>query len=377
MSIWAMEPDHADTDMVAALPIEVRRMLAIEITAAASGHESDSFLLRVVSEAVDAFVRAHGAPKVAAARVARDLRVLGIQQPGLGTDHDLLAQAFERASQAALVGVRRALGTDVHGDPLADVLSRVAEYMRLLQGHARAGLTQAERLLSVPEEDRRKQLRRALFGSGEPIDALALLTGHDPAALYVAVISVRAPLPDALTHDPTVFLGTPVEALVPAGQAAESLADVLTDQAVVSPPTPLEQCTEAIDLTRRAAMLLRSGVIKRSRTVVSGADLIGPTMLGGHRLLGEWAVQRHLGELGAMKEPRRSDYAVLLLTWLERGQPLSHIAQVLDVPAQTAHHRFHAIRTLFGDRLDNPLTRLELIVALRTVLPHWRAQRKQ
>jgi hypothetical protein len=101
-------------------------------------------------------------------------------------------------------------------------------------------------------------------------------------------------------------------------------------------------------------------------------DLLGDLVVNGSQLLAELAIDKHLGRLGTLTPSRRLALAELTLGALEAGTSLDQVARQLGIPRQTAHSRMKTVRKIFGDALHDPTQRLELIVALRAVLPRWR-----
>ena len=83
-----------------------------------------------------------------------------------------------------------------------------------------------------------------------------------------------------------------------------------------------------------------------------------------------------MGRLGryANVAHRRIDTGQFLLEWLLRGVSLAQLARDLQIPKQTAHYRAQTLRDLFGEDLDDPRHRFELIIALRCALPRWQEE---
>ncbi|HVX54026.1 helix-turn-helix domain-containing protein [Nocardioides sp.] len=348
-----------------------------EVAHAASGGDTSlTPVVDVVAEAVQAFLEANGVAHVAARKVGRQFRRLCVAELPSEIDSARLTRAFERAQSAALVAARQHFEPHLDHDRLIQVLDRIVEYLQLLHDHAGHGLAETHRLRELASERQHEELRRALFRSAEPIDILGRLTGHDPEATYVAVIAVDDVLPKSLLEAPDTMVGSRREALVaPELLEDPQVVESLQHRVVTGPPLPLEAVPEAVEMARRAARLLRSGAASHEGPVVPCDDLICHLAVGGSPLLNELAARKHLESFNELRTSQVLDYAELLLLWLERGQPLNHIANSLNLPPQTVHHRFTVLRRLYGEQLDDPNTRLELLLALRHALPRWRANR--
>lgn len=350
--------------------------LVAEVVFAAVGDDASmSAVTDVVASAVEAFLEANGIADVAARKVGRQLRQLGVGVLAAETDLQELTRAFERVNVAAVQAAHHLFRPHLDHDRLIDVLSNIAEYLSLLYLHARHGLSESHRLRELDDARREEELRRALFHTAEPIDVLANLVGRDLRTPYVAVVSVGGPLPDTVLENPDTIVGNRAEAVIPPVLLEEpQVLAGIQYRMVAGPAVPLESVPEAVELTRRAARLLATGTVTHPGPIVPCGDMIGFLAIAGSPLLNELAAHKHLAPMLTLRKAQRLDYAQLLLLWLERGQPLAQIANLLSVPSQTVHHRFTVIRQLYGERLDDPNTRLEILVALRHVLPRWRAE---
>ena len=69
--------------------------------------------------------------------------------------------------------------------------------------------------------------------------------------------------------------------------------------------------------------------------------------------------------------PRRLKFARLLAAWLEYGGSQAELAQTMQAHRQTVHYRIGRLQAMFGDQLADRDARVELLLALRWVLPQW------
>lgn len=350
---------------------------------AAIVHGDSALLRRVVIESIDAFVACDSDPEPAAAQVAPLLWEVGEQHARRGFDADDLNESFRKAQVAAQRGLQFAVGTSLTHDAMSRLRQNVITFLQHLHRHAWIGWERTQVMLAMPDSERRDQLGSSLLRPADlsALQKLAEFSGIDLKSDYVLVVSAAGELPRALLDAPKILAGeSRYEALVPATLGLTELADQLSTtgsaepaQVVMGPPAPLTEIVNTAGPTRRGAELLREGLASDPRTVVPCTDLLASLVVDGNPKLTGLIVAKHLGQMEALVPARRLATAELLLQWLERGQPIRQIAREMGIPAQTAHSRMKNIRTLFGDALEDPAQRLELLIALQATLPRWRS----
>lgn len=334
----------------------------------------DELIERIVAESIAAFLAEPGSPRSAAARVAPLLWELGERHVARGLPTDTLDSGFTHARAAAQRGfqfVVRLPGT-------ADQALRedLTAFVHLLHRQASGAWERGHALLHG-DTARRELLGATLLRSGArtPTDRLIRRRDLEPDAAYVLVVSAAEEIPDAVFDDPAVLGGaTRREVLLPAGTAVSDLGRHAPRQVVIGPVGPLRAVGRTADPVRRGAQLLGEGRAYDERTVVPCVDLLSVLVTDGLPGLSELLAAKHLTQMERLSSKRRIAEGELLLRWLELGQPLNQVARSLDVPPQTAHSRLKHLRGLFGDALDDPTQRLELIVALQATLPRWRRE---
>lgn len=365
-------PSRAD---VAPERFAILRDRIVRTVMMSSGAHGDDLLDQVVTAALDAFVETGGDVRRAAAHVAPLLEAIGERQAHRGWTHESLAGAFQVATTAAQKGLVQAVGDLMTRDLLMRLREDLMAYLLRLYRCTRTGFDRTHRLLSMSREELRTGLAAMAFGgdAAAGIETMAPLAGWSIDERVIAVVSIDGELSAALRgHARVISHTSPAEVLVPEAWAASGMLNrYLTDQAVAGPPTRLVAAAGAVTLARRAAELLRTGVISDDRRLVPCSDLLGDLIVGGNQLLADLLVEKHLPALEAMPRGRRMDLGTILLHSLERGLPTNQLARALGLPAQTAHSRMQTLRTIYGAALDDPTQRLELIVALRAALPRW------
>lgn len=383
MSIWATESPSGgyerragslgggvdleyENDGLEALNVLLRRAVDTYITG------RNRLLDRLLSESVEAFIAARGVSEVAAQQVGPLARELGDRHARYGYDLDDLTASFCRAQKAAQRGLQFVMGAAATQDIGRLVRDEVDRFIDMLHREARGA---GERVLAVrgmPAAERRRRLGLALTGPADlvRIELLARFSDIDLDVEYVVVVAVGDDLPELAGSSGALPGGLDRELLVPVGYVIKGWPG----QVVVGPPAPLRAIAATVGPTRRAADLLRAGAITDSRRVVPCSDLLASLIVDGDPNLTELIMGKHLGKLDGLSAQQRLNSAELLLQWLERGVPLNQLARELGLPEQTAHSRMKRIRQIFGDALDDPTQRLELIVALHAAVPRWRAE---
>ncbi|WP_164478007.1 helix-turn-helix domain-containing protein [Nocardioides pantholopis] len=334
----------------------------------------DELVERIVAEAITAFFAEPGSPRRAAGRVAPLLWELGERHVARGLPSDTLDSGFAHARAAAQRGFQFVVKLPGTGDQA--LREDLTAFVQLLHRQASGAWERGHTLLHG-DTDRRELLGTTLLraGSRTPTGRLLRRRGLDPDAEYVLVVSAAGEIPDAVFDDPAVLGGvTRREILLPAGAVVPDLGRHAPRQVVIGPVAPLRSVGRTADPVRRGAQLLGEGRAYDERAVVPCEDLLSVLVTDGLPGLSDLLAAKHLTSMEQLSSKRRVAEGELLLRWLELGQPLNQVARSLDVPPQTAHSRLKHLRGLFGDALDDPTQRLELIVALQATLPRWRRE---
>ncbi|MFF7791468.1 helix-turn-helix domain-containing protein [Streptomyces sp. NPDC007991] len=238
-----------------------------------------------------------------------------------------------------------------------------------------------ERLRSSDQLERqRRRLIGLLLGDG-PVSPEAV---HDlahaarwPVPRQVAVVAL-ASSPDIreetwplTTSDILVDMESrPPRMLVPDPHnqshfAGRAFALAIRDRpAAIGPTVPLAQAARSLLWATRALGLMGRGILPRQE-VVRCVDHLSTLLLHSDEpLLGE--LRSHvLAPLDTVSEGQRSRHAETLLAWLLSGSNVPDVAARLHLHPQSVRYRLRRLRQLFGDALDDPNTRLDLILALR------------
>ncbi|MGJ9422531.1 helix-turn-helix domain-containing protein [Aeromicrobium sp. CF3.5] len=360
------------------VPAESLALLRDRVELAVAGTSddvSDQLLVSALHEAVQAFLQHDGDPRGAARQVAPWFERIGERQARLGEELPALIQHFQKARQATQRGLRDALGVALVGESLVQLRQSLMAYLDLLLQHAARGMERAHKTQQMSLSACRDHLIDALFDHTDEssLNYLARSVGLADDA-YVPVIAIGGPLPAALLNHPDVLRrGSDTEAAVPASWCDEAAVASKNAQVVMGPKVRLGALNEAIGLTRCAARLLSGRTVIDSRSVVPCSDLLALLLVDANPVLVDLLATKHLGPLEAMGESRRAKLGGTLLDWLERGLPANQLARELQLPTQTVHSRLKTCRSIYEGVLDDPVQRLELVIALRAKVPGWRS----
>jgi hypothetical protein len=279
----------------------------------------------------------------------------------------------EMAAAAAEAGVGAAT--------MAQFAELVFAYIDELSASSVAGHTDELSTSGRVRERYRERLGQHLLAGANPDVLIAAAERADwsvpvtltavllPAAQVRGVLASLGPdtiqVGEDLPGVEPVDLGQPLSLLlVPDVEAAgrRHLLRVLDGrQAVVGPARPWLRARSSYDRAAGTAALapaLREGAAVDSEEhlvdLVVGAD---PEALADLRA-------RVLAPLAELRPTTRDRLAETLRSWLLHQGRRDEVAAELHVHAQTVRYRMGQLRELYGDRLDDPRTVLEVVVAL-------------
>jgi hypothetical protein len=135
--------------------------------------------------------------------------------------------------------------------------------------------------------------------------------------------------------------------------------------AAIGPTVAVTEAAQSLRWATRALGLMGRGVLPR-QGVVRCADHLSTLLLHADEPLLAQLEARELAPLDAASEGQRARLAETLLAWLLSGSNVPDVATRLHVHPQTVRYRLRQLEKLFGDRLHDPDTRLNLIMALRS-----------
>ncbi|KAB2811334.1 PucR family transcriptional regulator [Pimelobacter simplex] len=328
----------------------------------------DPHVRSAIADVVQCFIAAGGRAEDAAHDAERVVRALAVELSHAG----LLTVDVHRLFRAVHPVVVSALGQVVddtlRGDAMLALRRAAQRYLHLVC----TTMTVELRRESARRAHRHAHWRAEVGGTDEPLPHVAHLDHSGRVGRIRVLVAVRDELPVQLRADPRfVARSSAYELLVPEDVAPETLEPALTGQVVVGPLTPWADLGDSLQLVWRATRLLSDGLAADDRLLVPCTEMLGHLLVAGNPLLTGLLVSKHLAVFDGVRALRRNDLALTLLRWLETAVPTNQLARDMGLPPQTLHSRLAKLREMFGAKLEDPPTRLELIVALRSVLPTW------
>ena len=159
-----------------------------------------------------------------------------------------------------------------------------------------------------------------------------------------------------------------VVALVPAprrpGERELLLRRVSGRGAVIGPPVPWSLTRTSLRLSSLALRLLDSGQVYADPLWVE--EHLAALVVHADADVTAALRARCLAPLEQVRESTRERLAETLLAWLQHRAERQHVAAALHVHPQTVAYRMGQLKTLFGTALDDPQSRFELELALRS-----------
>jgi len=153
------------------------------------------------------------------------------------------------------------------------------------------------------------------------------------------------------------------------GRQAQIAAALGNAIAVVGPTVALDRSHLSLARAQAAQELVADGVIADTGPIISAESHLVDLMLHGDPALTAEIAARALAPLNELKPGARDRLTVTLRAWLDNPGQISRIAESLHVHPQTVRYRVGQLRELFGDRLEDPDSRFELQLAVRSTVP--------
>jgi len=149
-------------------------------------------------------------------------------------------------------------------------------------------------------------------------------------------------------------------------QVAAALGDTV---AVIGPTVAIDRSHLSLARAQSAHDLVAEGIISDAGPVIRAEQYLVDLMLHGDPALTAEIAARALAPLADLKPGSRERLTVTLRAWLDNPGQISRIAETLHVHPQTVRYRVGQLRELFGERLEDPDSRFELQLALRSAAP--------
>jgi hypothetical protein len=140
-------------------------------------------------------------------------------------------------------------------------------------------------------------------------------------------------------------------------------------KAVLGPLVEPAEAHRSTGLAQAAWPLHASGRLDARTTLVRADEHLLALLLAAAPELAGALAARALAPLRTLPAGAAARAEETLRAWLDAHGDVTATATALHVHPQTVRYRLAGLRETFGDRLDDPVARLELTVALRTCTP--------
>jgi hypothetical protein len=279
----------------------------------------------------------------------------------------------ELASSAAQAGVETTT--------MAKFAELVFAYIDELSAASVAGHTDELSTTGRVRERQRERLgQRLLAGAGQDVlVAAAERAGWTPPATLTAVLIPSAQVRGVLASlgPDTLIVGEDLPGaetdgqgqphsllLVPDAEGAgrQHLIRMLAGrQAVIGPPRPWSRARLSYDRAARTAAMATTTTDDRP---VDSEDHLAQLIISADPDALDDLRARALAPLDGLRPATRDNLEQTLRSWLLHQGRRDAVAADLHVHAQTVRYRMGQLRQLYGDRLDDPATVLDLLLAL-------------
>lgn len=340
----------------------------------------------VITQAVRYFVDHVADPHASRAQLDETLHRLGRGMAYEGRSPEALRSAYHIGAGMAwkrlhALAARRGLPAGILGDLGEELFA----FIDSLAEQSSQGYLEAQaQLTDAAHQWRGRVLELVLAGRAAPHGELAAHAAAGgwvvPESVALVAISptpgvelpsVRMLHPSALgtlhADDPVVLLPAPLTDAM-----RDEIAILFADHRVaIGCDVPLLDAASSLRWARRTLELARTGLIADA-PVLDCRDHVGTLWVHAEPLLAEIVVGSTLAPLFAEPRNSRRILGMTLLHWISTQNPSAPaMAEVLGVHPQTVRYRLKRLRDIFGDRIDDPQTRLEMFFALRATGPRW------
>ena len=313
-------------------------------------------------------------------------RDLGRGEALEGRSYDMLQAAYRTGALTAWRRIVRAcerepLPAEILG-PLAESIFDFADRLARLSGE---GFAAAQGDDAEVTARLRARLARMIVSQPEtPIEAIheaALRLGW-PIPERLAVLDVRfdgdepdpAGLADLVCDAPVEWEQAGRLIVLPAPVDCDAITRVASKlsgvRVSVGATMYFADAPQSLRWARLATRLRDDGVLPDKQVTICDENL--PTLLvHAEPAVTELLVTRRLQPLLALSGTRRLKFGRLLSAWLECGGSQAELAEAMSTHRQTLHYRVGRLQAMFGAQLHDSAARVEILLALRAVLPRW------
>jgi hypothetical protein len=366
---WAAVPRAVAEPLHPALPAAIEHVIEVvtkEVAAYGGTNERVAATLRAgVGMALGRLVDLMGTDEEALGEAAGLYVRIGAGEYHAGRGLADLLSAYQIGARAAWQSLSRAgVAAGVTPQDVSLLAEAVFAYIDQLSAASIAGYTQAQLADAGRREALRSELVERLLAGGARSDRVSALAAEvqwplPPTA--AGVLPRQAELPAAL---PGALAGRTAEgavALVP-GPASPGLRAWL---ARATPPVAVGLPVELSDVGRSLAHARALLDLPVDGSLLA-ADHLAELLVRADPDLGVALRQDVLAAFDVIPPARRQPLLDTLRSWLLHAGNRGDVGADLHVHPQTVSYRMDRVRDVLGDRLDDPQSRWELLLALKT-----------
>jgi hypothetical protein len=265
--------------------------------------------------------------------------------------------------------------------------SAIFSYIDGISADSVEGFAQERAETEGERQRRRRALARLLARADvsiEEVHDLARLAGW-PRPATVAALVVGGPNGDAAPADPpeadrlasrlggdaiAAVDGATAVAWLPdpeaPGRRAQLAAALEGTPAALGPAVALPRAAHSLARARAAHALMLEGRLPDEPIVAADDHLAELLLHGGDTTLAADLAARVLAPLSELRPKAAVRLRETLRAWLDHPGQVQAVAERLHVHPQTVRYRVAQLRDLFGDTLDDPDARFDLLLALRS-----------
>lgn len=343
-------------------------------------------LHRLIGDAVElavrVYLRAAAGDRSGYGDVGEHFRSLGRAGAASGVSMEPAVDAIGIARDVVWEAVSAVVAQeDVEGHVVANLGSGVASYLNHLGAQMKAGFADEARrpvdprlALLVGLLQRRPVEEMAIRAAevGRRLeDPVVVVTAQRHGALQVGVVLPQGSLSRAY-GDRTIVVCDPAEAT----SVRDALRRIGPDVVVaVSWPIALSQVWHGYQWTRRVLELARARRLPGAGHVIECSAHRTQLWREADSTLLDVIAQDLLAPLEQFALHWRLKLAETLERYLEFNESAPALGKALGgLHQNTVRYRLHVLDDLYGERLEDPDTRMELRACLRMVLPAWRTE---
>jgi len=317
--------------------------------------------------------RATGEPASADA-VRQGSYDLGRGEARSGRTTDALLAAYRVGARVAWLALSEAgVAAGLSAEQVASFADGVFAYIDELSALSVAGHHDELETTGRVAERLRERLARLLL-TDAPADAIAAAARRaewpEPSTLTAALVApaeVRACLMAlgrlgsrslVVTEDVAGLPENLVVVLVPDADRAQLRRALRRLPVALGPARPWLAVSDSF------AVALRAVALRQAAEFIDADDHLAELLLGSEPAVRQDLRARALAPLDSLRPQTREKLEETLRAWLLCQGRRDDVAQLLFVHPQTVRYRMSQIRELFGDRLNDPETVLDLVLAL-------------